>query len=317
MEIWLEPRLMGSESTILAFDSSADRSLPFSLRQYGTSIAVQRFMVDEQGMVRRPWLKIDGVFADGKPVFVSITSGKAYTTVYLDGVLVALSSDLGLTSMDMTGQLVIASSTVDDSWSGRVMGLSIYDRELTPSEVRRHFESWTAKQQPALDGEGTPVALYLFNEHRGNVAHNKVDPVTDLRIPERYFVLHPPFLTSTWSEYLAARNAWARWTNWQDIGINITGFIPVGLVFSAYFASIKWIGRPRLVAIVLGFGLSLAIEALQVLLPTRDSSMTDILTNTVGTSLGVMLYRCSTMQALTLYVATFRKRLLGRSYLGS
>ena len=44
LEIWLEPSLMGSESTILAFDSSADRSLPFSLRQYGTSIAVQRYM---------------------------------------------------------------------------------------------------------------------------------------------------------------------------------------------------------------------------------------------------------------------------------
>lgn len=309
LEIWLEPSLMGSESTILAFDSSADRSLPFSLRQYGTSIAVQRYMVDEQGIVRRPWLKVDGVFREKKPVFVSITSGKGGTAVYVDGVPVGLSANLGLTSTDMTGQLVIANSTVDDSWSGQVRGLAIYDRDLTPGQVTKHFESWTATQEPALDGEGAQVALYLFNEHRGNVAHNitRVDPATDLRVPERYFVLHPAFLHSTWSQYQAARNAWAGWGNWQDIGINIAGFIPVGFLFSAYFASVKRIGRPGLVVVVLGFCLSFAIEALQVLLPTRDSSMTDIITNTVGSALGVLLYRSSTMQVLLTHAGVFRE----------
>jgi VanZ family protein len=307
LEIWLQPGLIGSESTILAFDSSADHSLPFSLRQYGNSIAVQRYVVDQQGIVRRPWLKVDHVFREGKQVFVSITSGKKGTTVYVDGVLVELSSSLGLTTKDMTGRLVIANSTVDDSWPGQIMGLAIYDRELTSSQIGRHFETWTAKQKPALDGEEAPFALYLFDERRGNIAHNSLDLATDLTLPARYSVLHPVFLRSTWSQYYNARNGWRRWSYWKDIAVNIAGFIPFGFVLSAYFYSVWRIARPAIVIILLGFVLSFAIEALQWLLPTRDSSMTDIITNTTGTALGVLLYRYFTVQMLLRHLAIVDK----------
>ncbi len=46
-----------------------------------------------------------------------------------------------------------------------------------------------------------------------------------------------------------------------------------------------------LVVVVVGSGSSLLVEILQVYLPTRDSSLVDVISNTTGTALGVLLFR--------------------------
>jgi hypothetical protein len=298
LEIWLEPGLLSGESTILAFDSSADPRLPFSLRQLGTSLALQRYMVDPQGIVRRPWLKVDRVFRTGEPVLVAITSGTQGTAVYVDGVLTETSSTLGLVSKDLSGQLVLATSTVDDSWTGRIMGLAVYERQLNPAQVRKHFDSVRLSQAPMLPGEEGQVASYRFNEHGGNLIYNRLGPGPDLIIPTRYSVLHPAFFRAEWGPRYYGRSIWARWSFWQDVLVNIAGFIPVGFMLLTYFTSVRAMARPVLVAILLGFCLSFSIEGLQVFLPTRDSDATDLITNTTGTCLGVLLCRFSWAQAL-------------------
>lgn len=288
LEIWLTPRLATSQGTILAFDSSPDPRLPFSLRQAGSSIAIQRYMIDAQGVFRRPWLDIDYVFRAGERVLLTITSGKGVTAVYVDGVLTSRSSTLGLVSKDLTGHLVLANSTVDESWPGDIAGLATYDRELTPPQVERHFESWKHAQKPTVSGEETPTALYLFNEHDANIVHNEMDPETDLIIPANYFVLHPAFLRPLRDQLENAVNVWGYW---RDIAVNVAGFIPVGFVFMAYFSSRRTLQRPALVVLLVGFAMSFTIEALQRFLPTRESGMTDLITNTAGTAVGVVLYR--------------------------
>jgi len=298
LEIFLKPGRITGDGSILAFDSSPDPQVPFLLRQYGTSIAVMRYLMDERGNPYRPWFKVDHVLDAGKPVFVTVTSNKGNIAFFVNGVLAKKFSDSGIDSRELTGRLVLANSTVDDSWTGQIKGLAIYNRELTSEQVGKHFQSWTQDQGPSPAEEQSATALYLFNERGGNIVHSRIDRATDLTMPAKYFVLHPALFRSPWEQYSHGRSVWKRWSFWEDIGVNVGGFVPVGFVFLAYFSSVRHMRRPALAVLLLGFFLSFAVEAFQRLLPTRDSSMTDLLTNTTGTALGVLLYRSSSARGL-------------------
>ncbi|MGB8473693.1 MAG: VanZ family protein, partial [Candidatus Acidiferrum sp.] len=73
----------------------------------------------------------------------------------------------------------------------------------------------------------------------------------------------------------------------DDLAINVAGFIPLGFFFCLYAKSNPAETRPELKIILVGAGISLLIEVLQSFLPTRSSGMTDLITNTSGTALGV------------------------------
>jgi hypothetical protein len=298
LEVWLTPERVSGGGCILAFDSSPDPRAPFVLRQYDTSIVLQRSLVNEQGRVTQLWFKVDHVFQAGKRVLATVSSNKNGTLLYVDGVVAGRSEDAGIANRELTGVLVLANSTVDDSWTGQMAGLAIYDRELTPTQVHSHFQSWTPDRGPLLAEERSPVALYLFNEGAGGTVHNRVDPSTSLTIPAKYFVLHPAFLRSTWDVYSHVRGVWKRWSFWEDLIVNIGGFVPVGFVFLSYCSSVRPTRHAALVVVLLGFLLSLVIEVLQRFLPNRDSGMTDLFTNTAGTGLGVLLHRSASIRTL-------------------
>ena len=298
MEIWLVPG-PSHKGTILAFVGADDARLSFALRQVGENLAIERYVVDQQGNITRPWLTIERAFRSG-PIFVTVTSGSHGTLVYIDGVVAKTSASFGLEREDFAGRLVLATSSINDSWTGLIFGLALYSQELEREQVSRSFHSWTSATAlgPAKAEAEPALALYLFNERDGAVVHNERNPETNLIIPARYLVLHNPFLQPPWEHY---RNRWSAahyWPYWQDAGVNVAGFMPVGFCFAAYFVSVKRRQHPLRLCVLVGFTLSLTIEVLQAFLPTRNSGMTDLITNTVGTALGGMLYRCSLVQYL-------------------
>src|SRR5262249_26222314 len=106
----------------------------------------------------------------------------------------------------------------------------------------------------------------------------------DLVIPERFVLVDQPMLQSPWTEL--------RWT-WgylRDVMVNIAGFIPLGFFLYACWLERQW-PQPMIAAVLICTATSLAIELIQAYLPTRNSGVTDLFTNTFGTYLGAMSYR--------------------------
>ncbi len=207
------------------------------------------------------------------------------TAVYLDGALVKNTS-LRLSTSALQGRLVLGTSPVDnDNWTGRLLGLAIYNQALLPAQVLRHYQSWTQKGRPAIEDGDHNRAVYLFTERTGRIAHDSGSAGINLTIPEEYVILDEKFLEPFWQEFSL------RWSYWKSAFINVVGFIPLGFFFCAYLTAAGKTGRPGLVTIVVGTTVSLTIEVLQSYLPTRDSGTTDLITNTMGTVLGVILFR--------------------------
>ncbi|CAN5252782.1 hypothetical protein BH09ACT1_BH09ACT1_28300 [soil metagenome] len=80
-----------------------------------------------------------------------------------------------------------------------------------------------------------------------------------------------------------------RTTSWityarVEFGANIAMFVPVGVFFLLLFGRRAWF-----VAMFAGFVLTCAIETAQLFLPTRVTDIRDIISNTLGAAIGVLL----------------------------
>ena len=299
IEVWVQAAPVHDRHTILAFEGTRQSGVPFRLQQNGHTLIVQRHNVDEQGTDRMAEFGIEQALPEGKRVFVAVTLGKRETSVYLDGVLTGTSPILGSSTGNFTGRLVLGNSpSASDSWPGQILGLAIFRSQLTPSRVVDQYESWSKTHRPSLLPADEPAALYLFNDRAGALIRNQVDHSTDLTIPAQYFVVHPEFLSWPWRHYHAT------WSYWGDVAVNIAGFILFGFSIVGYLSSVRAIRNSAAITIALGLITSLTIEVLQAFLPTRDSGVNDLITNTLGTAIGVMLYRSYWLQTLVLRAAS-------------
>jgi VanZ family protein len=281
LEMWVKFDALREAGTLLVF-STQEIPMQLWVRQYHSLLLLERSLGNAEP--QRGLIGIDNVFAERKPVFLTITSGLQNTSMYLNGHLARTFPGFRLQNT-CSGQLVVASSTVSpETFSGELYGLAVYQTELTPARVKEHYESWTSLGRPEIAGTDAAAAVYLFNEHAGNVARNAVRPGLDLLIPNRYSLLHHPFLQVFWKENRNSRGYW------KDLLVNIVGFIPLGFFFCSFLSSVWPKRHPVWLTVFLGFAVSLTIEVLQAYLPTRSSGTTDLITNTSGTFLGAAFY---------------------------
>ncbi len=222
--------------------------------------------------------------------FLTVTTRDGNTTIYADGRRVKSRKDFPLlpASSSSSGILVLGNSpTGNGPWEGELLFLAAYDRALSPEEVLKHFRDWAANETPTWSAAKAPSLLYRFDEREGTGSRNHSDPRYNLWIPATFEVLNKSVLRTPWQEEHFGRSFV------RDVVVNILGFLPFGFFFTAWLRKDDGLPRKLDVFLVaaLGGAISLAIELIQVYLPNRTSSLTDIICNISGTILGALLFR--------------------------
>jgi VanZ family protein len=215
--------------------------------------------------------------------FAVITSGAGGTSFYVDGKIARDYPKLILRPETLHGRLVIGDAPEGNSrWAGKMIGVAIFSRTLDAADVSRHHGLWTGADPQELSAEPGLEALYLFGERSGPTIPDRSDSGNPLLIPEHYRTFRKTVLVPPW------RDPRPYFSDTGDVVNNVLGFIPLGLFFFFYRSRVRP-GRTflNIVLTVAVSGItSLAIELIQVYLPTRSSSLTDVLCNITGGLVG-------------------------------
>jgi VanZ family protein len=229
-----------------------------------------------------------GALLQQTPGFITVTVDPSGTTFYLNGTRLSHFPAFAPPGSRLNGRLILGNAaTGKHPWTGNFLGLAVFNRALDASEVSRHYELWTSHQAKHLAAESNLAALYLFDEGGGQWAKDSSANRHRLLIPARYQVLRKRVLELPWGP------AAIQMSDLDDIAVNILGFMPFGFIVYRYRRLAKPDGRVWNVvwAVCIGAAISLAIELIQIWLPNRTSSATDLFCNTLGTFLGVLLAR--------------------------
>ncbi len=207
---------------------------PYQLRlsQSLNDFRVQVAIPDGPGHASKANLYVNDLFRRAQPAFISVTSGRQGTAVYVAGALAGRAPQLRIPKGAFTGRILLGDSPLQpDSWFGQIRGLAIYDAELTARQTLQHYHSWTNNGRPEVAEDERPIALYLFDEHSGNVIHSQVKSGVNLYVPQRYMVVDKLLMEPLWEEFDLSRGYW--------LGVlkNIVGFVPLGFCFYPYLSA--------------------------------------------------------------------------------
>lgn len=231
---------------------------------------------------------------DRIPHLITIVSNKSGTKLILDGTLKKRNPDLFLRypNRKAMARLVVGNSlNGNNPWIGKILGLAFYDRDLEDDTVLQHYHTWRRTANFSTFKSGRPRLLYVFDEGKGEKAYNKIGDGLDLIVPPWMKVLRIQVLSWPRIENFARTNVV------EDILINLAGFVPLGFLFVATITRLEGIDERTALKITLlfAFTFSLCIELIQVWIPSRDSSMLDLIFNTLGAWMGILLFKYGPM----------------------
>lgn len=292
LALWLEPGETIDSNVMIDF-YAPENPLRFRLRQARDDLLLLRDVEESGGRFRTRAIDIAHTFRKGDSVLIGVSAGPNATSLYLNGKLARSVSGFGLSSSDFRGLIIIGNSPLDqDSWSGLLKGLAIYNRALTGLEMLQLYQSWKPGDSDGSIKQTQPAAIFSFNEGSGTVVRDQMRSGVDLTIPKSFLTVDQRLLTPFWKEYYSDPGYW------KNVAINVGGFVPLGFCFCAFLLIRGMWKRPVLATILFGFATSLMIEVLQAYIPMRNSGTTDVITNTLGTVLGALSCNSAAVRAL-------------------
>lgn len=220
--------------------------------------------------------------------FISITSGNDGTKIYLNGEIKKHFPSFYIVSAKkpFSGKMILGNSASGNvPWAGNIFGIGIYEYELAPELINQHYQSWLLNDVSKLTSEDNIIALYTFEEGDGVIIENRISSKQHLIIPERFIILEKTMFELPWTNFKFNESFLS------DFIINLVGFIPLGIMFSLYFNRILKINGIRLflITLIIGGSISFLIELIQILIPQRNSSLSDLLLNIIGLCTGFLL----------------------------
>jgi VanZ family protein len=271
----------------LIHDADDDRQLVIG--QWQRSLVIMNGD-DYSNELRKPKIYLELDTQQTKKHFLGIVSNAGGTRVFLDGALIKRNAALMLKYPPNRGsaRMVLGNSLRGEHpWRGTIEGLAFYDRALSDEILAQHYQRWRLAHDFGEFAADGPRLLYAFDEGHGQRVENKVGDGLDLKVPAWRKILHKQVLS--WPRWETVE----RYRGFRDAFVNFIGFMPLGFLLMATVGNlVEGIGfRWALMATLLVvFMFSLGIEIVQVWIPTRYSSLLDLILNTFGGGSGAVLF---------------------------
>ena len=281
LELWLTCGRLGTDRNDLFSVYPLGPEEEFTIEQFSTDLIIGATLREDGRQTKLRHLRANGLFNSGVSRFITVATSKQGTTIYAEGLAKKTFPGLEIVPENFRGRVLLGQTArAHQEWFGIIRGLGFYRRALSAGEVFDHYQAWRQGNWLELM-KCSPAALYPFNEGGGGLIRNRAETGGDLVIPRTLDPMRPELLARPNREGLR---------DTTDILLNILGFVPFGALLFSYLSNLGWKGPlAGLGAVVTGFSISFTIEVLQVLLPSRHSSLLDLINNSIGTALGAWL----------------------------
>lgn len=267
--------------------NNGDNKTQLAIWHWGPSLIV---MNGDDYNYARKWPRISAInsLKAKESTFLSITTEKNATRLFINGVIVQESKELKLSIPSGKDQprLIFGNSVYGNhGWAGDLHYFTLHDKAFSKEEVLLYYNWWAAGNRPPPAPIGDAQLLYTFNTIEKHLIPDLSGHDIPLHVPAKVTVFKRAFLAIPPYNFKPNR------LFWTDAILNLIGFIPLGAIVCGWLHQKSTLHRRKKMYFSLAFcfAISLVMEIIQGWLPHRFSSLQDLILNTVGAALGIVL----------------------------